>query len=44
MVEVLNGSIEGKHLIITYTLTVNNKEIPTHVLINCGATGIVFMD
>ena len=43
-VEVLEGSIEGKHLVITCTLTVNNGEIPTHALIDCGATGIAFMD
>jgi hypothetical protein len=23
---------------------VNNQEIPTHALIDCGATGIAFMD
>jgi hypothetical protein len=43
-VEVLEGSMEGKHLVITSTLTVNNQEIPTHALIDCGATGITFMD
>jgi len=43
-VEVLEGSMEGKHLVITCTLTVNNEKIPTHALINCGATGIAFMD
>jgi len=43
-VEVLEGSMEGKHLVITCTLTMNNQEIPTHVLINCGATGIAFLD
>ena len=43
-VEVLEGSMEGKHLVITCTLTVNNQEIPTHALIDCGATGIAFMD
>ena len=36
--------MEGKHLVITCTLTVNNQEIPTHALIDCGATGIEFMD
>ena len=36
--------MEGKHLVITCTLTVNNEKIPTHALINCGATGIAFMD
>jgi hypothetical protein len=43
-VEVLEGSMEGKHLVITCSMTVNNKEIPTHALIDCGATGIAFMD
>ena len=43
-VEVLEGSMEGKHSAITCTLTVNNQEILTHALINCGATGIAFMD
>ena len=42
--EVLEGSMEGKHLVITFTLTVNNQEISTHALIDCGATGIAFMD
>jgi hypothetical protein len=36
--------MEGKHLVITCSLTVNNQEIPTHALIDCGATGIAFMD
>jgi len=36
--------MEGKHVVITCTLTVNNQEIPTHALIDCGATGIAFMD
>jgi len=36
--------MEGKHLVITCTLTMNNQEIPTHVLIDCGATGIAFID
>jgi hypothetical protein len=44
MVELLEGSMEGKHLVITCTLTVNNQEIPTHALIDCGATGISFLD
>ena len=43
-VEVLEGSMEGKHLVITCSLTVNNQEIPTHALIDCGSTGIAFMD
>jgi hypothetical protein len=43
-VEVLEGSMKGKHLVITCLLTVNNQEIPTHALIDCGATCIAFMD
>jgi hypothetical protein len=33
-VEVLEGSMEGKHLVITCSVTVNNQEIPTHALID----------
>jgi len=36
--------MEGKHLVITCTLTVNNQERPTHALIDCRATGIAYMD
>ena len=43
-VEVLEGSMEGKHSVIICTLTMNDEEIPTHILIDCGATGIAFMD
>jgi len=43
-VEVLEGSMEGKHRVLTCTLTVNNREIPTHTVIDSGATGILFMD
>ena len=43
-VEVLEGSMEGKHLVITSTLTINNQETPTDALIDCGATAIAFMD
>jgi hypothetical protein len=43
-VEVLERSMEGKYLVITCSLTVHNQEIPTHALIDCGPTGIAFMD
>jgi len=43
-VEVLEGSKEGKRFVITCTLTVNNQEIPTHALIDCGTASIAFMD
>jgi hypothetical protein len=35
--------MEGKHLVITCTLTVNNQEIPPHALIDCRAMGIAFI-
>jgi len=43
-VEVFEGLMEGNHLLIPCTWTVNNPEISTHAMIDCGATGIVFMD
>jgi hypothetical protein len=36
--------MEGKHLVIMCSLTVGGQEIQTHALIDCGATGIAFMD
>jgi predicted aspartyl protease len=38
------GSMDGNHLIMMCTLSLNNKEIPTHSLIDCGATGYRFID
>jgi hypothetical protein len=43
-VDVLDGSMEGKHLVITCSLTVHDLVIQTHALIDCGATGIAFMN
>jgi predicted aspartyl protease len=38
------GSMDGKHLIMTCTLSLNGKEIPTHALIDCGAMGYALID
>jgi predicted aspartyl protease len=38
------GSIDGNHLIMICTLSLNTKEIPTHTLIDYGATGYAFID
>jgi predicted aspartyl protease len=38
------GSIDGNYLIVTYTLSLNTKEIPTHTLIDCGTTSYTFID
>jgi predicted aspartyl protease len=43
-VAIEEGSMDGKHLVMTCTLSLNGKEIPTHALINCGATGYAFID
>jgi len=43
-VEVLEGSMGGKHLVIPCTLTVSNQEILPQALIECRATDIAFMD
>jgi hypothetical protein len=43
-VDVLEGSMEGKHLVVTCSLTIHDQVIQTHALIDCGATGIAFMD
>ena len=43
-VEISDGSMEWKHFIITCTLNMNNKQISTYALIDCGATGITFID
>ena len=43
-VDVLEGSMEGKHLVITCSLTIRDQMIQTYALIDCGATGIAFMD
>jgi transposase InsO family protein len=37
-------SLDGKHLVITCTIIVNENSIRTYALIDCGATGIAFMD
>jgi hypothetical protein len=38
------GSMDGKHLVVTCDLSFKNKKIPTHALIDCGATGYAFVD
>jgi hypothetical protein len=42
-VEVTEGSMEVKHLVITWTLTMNSQDMPTNALIECNAPYIAFM-
>jgi hypothetical protein len=37
-------TIDGNYLVMTCTLCLNTKEIPTYALIDCGATGYAFID
>jgi len=43
-VEVLEGTMEGKQLVITCTLTINDKEILSRAVITWGAMDIAFID
>jgi hypothetical protein len=36
--------MESKHLVVKYTLKIGDKLVDTHALIDCGATGIAFID
>jgi predicted aspartyl protease len=36
--------MDGKHLVVTCALSLNNRKIPTHALIDCGATGYAFIE
>ena len=36
--------LAGRHLVVSITISFNGKTIPTPALVDCGATGIVFID
>jgi hypothetical protein len=36
--------MEGKHLVVLCNLSFGNQTIATHALIDCGATGVAFVD
>jgi hypothetical protein len=38
------GSMDGNHLVVMYSLSLNTSKIPTHALIDYVATGYSFMD
>jgi len=44
MVEIFEGSMEGKHPVITRSLTIQDQVIHIHMLIDCWAAGIAFMN
>jgi predicted aspartyl protease len=43
-VAIKEGSMDGNHLVVMCTLSLDSKEIPTHALIDCGATSYAFID
>jgi predicted aspartyl protease len=43
-VAIKEGSMDGNHHVVMYTVSLNTKQIPTHTLIDCGATGYAFID
>jgi hypothetical protein len=43
-VAIKEGLMDGNHLIVMYTLSLNTREISTHTLIDCGATDYTFID
>jgi len=36
--------MEGKHLVVLCNISFGNRTVATHTLIDCGATGIAFVD
>jgi len=36
--------MEGKHLVVLWNISFGNRTVATHALIDCGATGIAFVD
>jgi len=38
------GVMEGKHLVVLCNISFGNRTVATHALIDCGATGIAFVD
>jgi predicted aspartyl protease len=43
-VAIEEESLDGKHLVVMCDLSSHHKKIPTHALIDCGATGYAFID
>ena len=41
---VEEDAIEVSHLVVTYILKDRNFQLPTHALVDCGATGYAFID
>jgi hypothetical protein len=41
---IKEGSMDGKHLVVTCNLSFNHKKIPTHALIDCRVTGYAFIN
>jgi hypothetical protein len=42
--EIKESSMKSKHLVVKCSLKIGGKFIDSHALIDCGATGIAFID
>ena len=42
--EIKESLMESKHLVVKCSLKIGDRLIDTHALIDCGATGIAFVD
>ena len=43
-VELTEDQQDGKHIVISCTLSFGDIRVQTHALIDCGATGYAFVD
>jgi hypothetical protein len=44
VIAIPKGSMDGNHLIVMCAISLDTKDIPTHALIDRGATGYAFID
>ena len=43
-VELTEDQLDGKHIVISYSLSFSDIRVQTHALIDCGATGYSIVD
>ena len=43
-VELTEDQLDGKHIVISCSLSFGDIRVQTHALIDCGATGYAFID
>ena len=43
-IELTEDQLDGKHIVISCSLSFGDIRVQTHALIDCGATGYAFVD